>query len=557
MNANNYVAPCMSEKEEKFIEKEENGVRMKSTEHLSPATSFKGHLINSRILENIKNMHIEEPTLVQKYVVPLGLHGKDLLITAPTGMGKTISFLVPTINCLISSTLEGTNRFRNAHTHKTGGFGFGFSRKKTRALILTPTRELAMQVYEDSQKLLKGLSVTSGLAYGGVSRAEQESAIKKGVDIIIGTPGRVKDFAERKLLDLSKLSVLILDEADRMLEMGFEPQIRAIEIYLDKDTPRQTMMFSATFPDSLQKLAKEFFQKTPSEVHVGHGPLEAIKQEFVHIEGFDANRTKKNERFLALLEEYGYTPSNQPIDINAPKKSYSRPSVGNQFVWKKKNAAAPSAEIKPKEKEKPVEDTRPKIVVFVDQKVDCRDLERFLANKGIACATLHGDKVQAERESALYEFKNNISPILIATSVAARGLDIPGIALVINYAMPGDIKDYIHRIGRTGRAGKDGRAVTFISREDYSHAAALISILKKSNQKIPPFLEEISEVRVKGSSSGRPFGNIRHSVGFKKKEKEDAGTHFYNTKEIKHKEASVLNEKIDIVEDIDWDQEIS
>lgn len=543
----------MSEGEGKFVEKEENGVYLKSVENITPVSSFKGHLINSRILENMEAMKISSPTLVQKYVVPLGMHGKDLLITAPTGMGKTISFLVPTINYLISLPSQDSHRYRSRFGNKSSsGSAYG-SKKDISALILSPTRELTMQIYEDSQKLLKGISLTSSIAYGGTNKSHQVRNITKGTDLLIATPGRALDILSGNNVSISKISVLIFDEADRMLEMGFEKQIRDILGFLDSSRRRQTMMFSATFPLPLQRLAKEFFQKTPCEVHVGHGPLESIKQEFVHIEGFDSGKTKRNEKLLNLLAEYGYTPGEHSIDINTTRKSYSRPSASLNLSWNKKPSASekkkPSVEEAPKKKE----NDKPKIVVFVDQKVECRNLAAFLSRKGIECTSLHGDKEQSEREDALYEFKNNISPILIATSVAARGLDIPGIALVINYAMPSDIKEYIHRIGRTGRAGKNGRAVTFITRDDYSHVPALINILKKANQKIPAFLEGLPETRERGG--GRSFGG--RNVSLHKKKEEDAGTHFYETKEIKHKEPAKIEEEIKIKDDLDWGQEIS
>ncbi|KAI5189123.1 ATP-dependent RNA helicase DDX3X [Nematocida minor] len=552
MNTANYVPPCMSKKEEKLVEKEENGVRIKSADAITAITTFKGNLINMKILENMEGVGITKPTLVQRYVVPLGMHGRDLLISAPTGMGKTISFLVPTINYLLSHGAYQEKRFKSGY-QKSFGKSSSQPKRPIRGLVLTPTRELALQIYNDCEMLTNGLSLSAGYAYGGSEKHEQISILKKGVDLLIGTPGRIQDFADRKTIDLSNIQVLIFDEADRMLDMGFEKQIKEILQHLNPNTERQTMMFSATFPEPVQKLARAFFQKVPAEVHVGHGPLENIKQEIVHIEGYDQNRVKRNEKLMELLLEYGYAAGDKPIEKTAVR-SYSRQSPGMKMQWARKETAEPE-KVKKQEREK--EKEKPKIVIFVDQKVDCKELASFLNRKGIECASIHGDKMQSEREDALHEFKNNISPILAATSVAARGLDIPGIALVINYAMPADIKDYIHRIGRTGRAGKDGRAVTFITKEDYSHAPALIDILKKANQKIPSFLEEVASMRVKSGRGGHGRESHRQSSAGVFKKREDSGQHFQNTQEIKHKDAPVLTEKVKIVKNIDWTQEIS
>ncbi|KAI5159858.1 ATP-dependent RNA helicase DDX3X [Nematocida ausubeli] len=533
---NNYVPPSMNRQKENFLESEENGVRTKTKDKVTPMSSFKGQLIASKILENMKDNKITTPTLVQRYVMPLALHARDLLISAPTGMGKTISFLVPTLNFLYSTA----GSFAKKNKSFSGERRFQRVKKPTLALILVPTRELAIQIYNDSAALIEGLPITCGCVYGGVPKKEQIPSIINGVDLLIGTPGRIQDYLNYPgdLLNLSNIQVLIFDEADRMLDMGFEKQIRGILARLDRNQKRQTMMFSATFPPVVRKLAQEFFQQAPEEVHIGNGPIENIMQEIIQIEGHSKKHTERNERLMKILLEYGYTPS-----AAVEQKAFFAPrSPAALMQWGNKTKEP----VKKKEKEK--EASTPKIVIFVEKKEDCTTLSDYLHSRGILCTTLHGDKKQAEREFALSDFKDAM-PILIATSVAARGLDVPGIVLVVNYMMPADVKEYIHRIGRTGRAGKTGRSITFFTWDDQPQAASLIEILQKANQEVPKFLQDMAHAKSsKGGRGGKSF-----SGGNFTKKKDDSGQHFTETQEIKRKEAPVLSEKIEIQKNLSWD----
>ncbi|KAH9386690.1 ATP-dependent RNA helicase DDX3X [Nematocida major] len=551
MNANNYMPPPMSKKGEAPNRKQAEEVTTKGIENLNPIQSFKGQLISAKILENMENMKIDTPTLVQKYVMPLALHGKDMLISAPTGMGKTISFLVPVLNTLVGAkSLEKREKSSKYSQMYKGGHG----KRTIKALILTPTRELALQIHSETELLSKGMSISAGCVYGGVYRSDQKADIRRGLDLVIGTPGRILDFIKDATVnfDLSAVQMLVFDEADRMLDMGFEKQIREILQHLSPEMSRQTMMFSATFPAPVRALAKEFFQKVPVEVHVGHGLLEKIKQELVFVEEPDHYKQEKNEKLMSLLQEYGYTPSD-PIEMAQSRNSMFGRGGGHStpnLTWAhKKKDAEPKKEIK--EREQP-EKKQHKIVIFVDQKVECNSLSQHLHRNGISCTSIHGDKSQQERESSLGDFKSGALPVLIATSVAARGLDIPGISLVVNYSMPSDINDYVHRIGRTGRAGRSGRAVTFIGRGSAHQAADLIEILEKAKQTVPAFLAEM--LSFKGGRGGK--GNSRSMSSSTYRKKEDSGQHFQITREIKHKEVPVLSKKIEIQRNMSWENDI-
>ncbi|KAI5185405.1 ATP-dependent RNA helicase DDX3X [Nematocida homosporus] len=504
--------------DEDNLEIKESDVKVKTKCHpYHPITQFKGLLIDRKILKNMDDKGIHLPTLVQKYVIPLALSQEDLLTCAPTGMGKTLAFLVPTVNSL------SAGRSRRGH---------GPTRRAIRALILTPTRELAMQIFKDCQMLSEGLDIVSAMAYGGPeNRRDQVSALRRGADVLIGTPGRLQDFLNDHVIDLSAVEILVFDEADRMLDMGFEKQIRMLLTGLGHMS-RQTMMFSATFPESVQQIAQDFFQRAHSEVHIGHGPLENITQELIYTEGPDLKCTFRNDRLLELLAGLGHQvgPRVVPVEIEREKPA--------RLTWKR---PSPVVVTKPAA----VTSTRldlPKVVIFVEKKMQCRDLTEFLHRKGIPCISIHGDKQQQEREAALQKFKSGEIPILVATSIVARGLDIPGIELVVNYMLPNDIKDYVHRIGRTGRAGKKGRSVTFISRDDQAQAGALVDILKKANQPVPGFLADLVAAR------SRP----RVSNGsFKRREEKSEPQNVRETPRI-------LPEALDKLEDnLSWENEIS
>jgi ATP-dependent RNA helicase DeaD len=332
------------------------------------------------LIKAVERMGFKEPTPVQLETIPLLLAGKDVMAQAQTGTGKTAAFGLP----LLQNISRGRKPF---------------------ALILCPTRELGVQVAEEIKKLAYYMDDVRVLAiYGGRSIDEQISSLKKGVDIVVGTPGRIIDHLQRKTLDLSEIEYLVLDEADRMLDMGF---IEDIDYILEKvPKERQTMLFSATIPEGVRKIAASHMR--------------------------EYTKVDISEQDLVL-------PTTKQVYINIERKNK---------IW---------ALCRVLDKE------HPKAIVFAQTKMMVDIITKRLQSYGYPAAELHGDITQAKREKTLKDFRSGKIMILVATDVAARGLDIEGVTHVINYDIPEDPEIYVHRIGRTGRAGKEGVAITFIT----------------------------------------------------------------------------------------------
>jgi len=319
---------------------------------------------------------------------------------AQTGSGKTAAFLFPIISQMVKTNLPSDQ-----------GVGYGRRKVFPYALVLAPTRELACQIYDEAKKFSYKTGLKSVVVYGGAPIGLQLRDLERGCDILVATPGRLVDIMERARISVSQIRWLILDEADRMLDMGFEPQIRRIVEGEDmpKTGERQTLMFSATFPKEIQRLAASFLC---DYVFLAVGRVgsttELVTQKFIRVEEAD-----KQGMLLDLITSVkGLT------------------------------------------------------IIFVETKRKADMLEDFLIRDGFPATSIHGDRVQQDRTAALRTFSSGQTPYLIATNVAARGLDIDNIAHVINYDMPTDIDDYVHRIGRTGRAGKPGLATALISEEN-------------------------------------------------------------------------------------------
>lgn len=338
-----------------------------------------------------------EPTPIQAATWPYTLSGYDCIGVAETGSGKTLAFSVPAIRHI--SSLKSSSK---------GSSG-------VKVVVVSPTRELAMQIYETMEKFSRTAQLTAVCIYGGVPKDEQRQKLKRA-DIIVATPGRLQDLIDEGCADLSKVSYLVLDEADRMLDKGFEDAIRRI-ISVTPTASRQTLMFTATWPTSVRDLAATFM-KSPVKITIGdRDDLRAnirIKQT---IEVID--QRAKEQRLLSLLRQH---------QSGAQKDD--------------------------------------RILVFCLYKKEATRVEMFLRSQGCRVAAIHGDLSQAQRTQALGQFKDGSCPLLIATDVAARGLDIPKVKLVINVTFPLTIEDYVHRIGRTGRAGADGMAYTFFTEHD-------------------------------------------------------------------------------------------
>ena len=341
--------------------------------------------IENKLKRSIELAEFKTPTPIQSQSIPISLEGKDVLGTAQTGTGKTLAFTIPMLNKLLKN-------------------------KQAMALIICPTRELATQVMETVLKLnIREIGIGNALLIGGESMQKQLRQLKKGARIIVGTPGRINDHIERKSLNLSRVNYLVLDETDRMLDMGFTPQIEVILKFIPKD--HQTLLFSATLPENILKISQKYLNN-PERVSVGSlsTPIEKIKQE--------------------------------TFQITADKKYHE---LINQLVERSGS-----------------------ILVFVKTKHGADKIVKRLKYDGHKADAIHGNLRQSKRDRVIRGFRNGNSRILIATDVAARGLDIPVIKHVINYDLPQVPEDYIHRIGRTGRAGKDGSALTFLTNNDRS-----------------------------------------------------------------------------------------
>jgi ATP-dependent RNA helicase DDX3X len=378
-----------------------------------------------------------------------------LTFSLQTGSGKTAGFLFP----ILSASFTNGPRAPPAETTPS----YGRSRKAyPTALILAPTRELVNQIHEEARKFAYRSWVRPAVVYGGADINSQLRLIERGCDLLSATPGRLVDLIERGRISLSNIRYLVLDEADRMLDMGFEPQIR--RIVQEEDMPgiheRQTLMFSATFPRDIQMLAKDFL-KDYIFLSVGRvgSTSENITQKIEYVEDAD-----KRSVLLDLLHsnKTGLT------------------------------------------------------LVFVETKRMADMLSDFLLSNSFATTSIHGDRTQREREMALQTFRTGRTPIMVATAVAARGLDIPNVTHVINYDLPSDIDDYVHRIGRTGRAGNTGVSTAFFNRGNKNIVRDLVDLLREANQELPAWLESVAhESSFGGGSSfrGRGRGGSRGSRG--------------------------------------------
>ncbi|XP_004580611.3 probable ATP-dependent RNA helicase DDX43 isoform X1 [Ochotona princeps] len=377
------------------------------------------------VMKNITNTGFIKPTPIQAQVWPIVLQGIDVIGVAQTGTGKTLSYLMPGFIHLDCQPVE--------------------KRPRPGMLVLTPTRELALQVQAEcskySYKNLKSVCV-----YGGGDRDAQIEDISKGVDIIIATPGRLNDLQMNNFINLKSITYLVLDEADKMLDMGFEPQI--MKILLDVRPDRQTIMTSATWPYGVRRLAQSYL-KEPMIVYVGTLDLVAVS-------------TVKQNIIITTEEE---------------KRMHIQKFLEN---------------MSPKDK----------VIVFVSRKSVADHLSSDLVLRHISVESLHGNREQRDREKALDNFKTGKVRILIATDLASRGLDVHDITHVYNYDFPRNIEEYVHRVGRTGRAGKSGVSITLITRNDWRIASELINILERANQNIPEELVSMAE-RYKASKLRR------------------------------------------------------
>jgi ATP-dependent RNA helicase RhlE len=373
--------------------------------------AFTSLSLDDRLLEGVRDLGFKETRPVQSAVIPLALGGADLIACAETGTGKTCAFVVPILQRLLT---------QNATQPPASG--------KSRVLILAPTRELAVQIEDEIHGLAYHTAVTSAAVYGGVEMGAQERALRAGVDIIVATPGRLMDHMRQQNADLGSIELLVLDEADRMMDMGFWPDVQRIMSSLP--ARRQTLLFSATMPDEVVKLALEIMRE-PQFVQIG-------------------DRSKPATTIAHRAE---IVP------------------VAKKTQWLIDHLRRPEGPV----------------LVFTRTKIAADRLARHLAAAGVKCTALHADRSQDQRRQAVEGFRGGRYKVLVATDIAARGLDIDGIHTVINYEIPDSPEAYVHRVGRTGRADAAGRAITLVSpeeRRELSFLEKAVGVALECNQDV-------------------------------------------------------------------------
>jgi ATP-dependent RNA helicase RhlE len=354
---------------------------------------FSDFNLSASLKQQLANAKFVTPTPVQSAAIPPALEGRDILATAQTGTGKTLSFLVPLIEKMQGEKIQARGKNNDA---------FG--------LILLPTRELAMQVLEQYRKLTGNhgaAGLSAALVVGGLAEEPQLEQIRRGARLIVATPGRLEDFLSRKLVNLSGIKMLVLDEVDRMLDMGFQPAIKRIVAALP--TERQTLCYSATLSPQIGEVARDYL-RNPARIEIGS----VLKpSENVELQTFEVDKEKKQELLEHLLDSH-----------------------------------------------------RGSFLVFVRTKHGADRVARRLARNGHSATQIHGDRTQSQRNTALRSFAQGHHRVLVATDVAARGIDVPDVAHVVNYDLPREAEDFVHRIGRTGRASRRGVASTFAVPEE-------------------------------------------------------------------------------------------
>ncbi|MCO5602484.1 hypothetical protein L7F22_056616 [Adiantum nelumboides] len=438
------------ELEEVAAYRKELELRIRGKDVARPIRTWNQTGLSTKALETIKKMGFERPMPIQAQALPVIMNGRDCIGIAKTGSGKTLAFVLPMLR-----------HIKDQAPLVSGDGPIG--------LIMAPTRELVQQIHNDIKKFSKAMGLTAVPVYGGSGVAQQISDLKRGTEIVVCTPGRMIDIlctSAGKITNLRRVTYLVLDEADRMFDMGFEPQITRIVQNTRPD--RQTVLFSATFPRQVEVLARKVLNR-PVEIQVGGRSV--VNKDITQT----VEVRPDGERFLRLLELLG--------------------------EWFEKG----------------------KILVFVHSQDKCDNLFKDLVKSGYPCLSLHGAKEQTDRESTISDFKSNVCNLLIATSVAARGLDVKELELVVNYDVPNHYEDYVHRVGRTGRAGRKGSAVTFISADESRYAPDLVKALELSEQPVPEDLKKLAEDFMAKVNQGteQSHGSGYGGSGFKFNEEED------------------------------------
>ncbi|KAJ7179868.1 P-loop containing nucleoside triphosphate hydrolase protein [Mycena crocata] len=441
-----YVPPpdiaAMTDEEADLLRLELDSIKIRGLDCPRPVTKWSHYGLPANCLDVIKRLNYTAPTSIQAQAIPAIMSGRDVIGVAKTGSGKTIAFLLPLFRHIKDQRpldqMEGPI-----------------------AIVMTPTRELAVQIHRECKPFLKVMNLRAVCAYGGSPIKDQIAELKKGAEIIVCTPGRMIDLLTAnsgRVTNLKRVTYVVLDEADRMFDMGFEPQVMKIINNIRPD--RQTVLFSATFPKQMDALARKILHK-PLEITVGGRSVVAAEiEQIVEVRAEDT-------KFNRLLEILG--------------QMYN-------------------------------EDPECRTLVFVDRQEAADNLLRELMRKGYLCMSLHGGKDQVDRDSTIADFKAGVVPIVIATSVAARGLDVKQLRLVINYDAPNHMEDYVHRAGRTGRAGNKGTCVTFVTPDQDRYSVDIYRAVKASNAPVSKELEELANAFLeklktgKAHASGSGFG---------------------------------------------------
>jgi ATP-dependent RNA helicase DDX46/PRP5 len=443
----------MSQEDVELYREELEGIKVRGKNCPKPIKTWAQAGVSVKVLEILKKNNFDRPTPIQAQGIPIIMSGRDMIGIAKTGSGKTLAFLIPMFRHILDQPpLEVDD----------GPI----------AIIMTPTRELATQIAKECRKFTKYLNMNVVAVYGGTNISEQIAELKRGTEIIVCTPGRMIDMLAAnngRVTNLRRITYVVLDEADRMFDMGFEPQVNKI---LDNIRPdRQTVMFSATFPKKMEDLARKALHK-PIEVAVGGRSVVAkdVEQHVIVIE--------EDDKYLKLLELLG--------------------------VYQEEGS----------------------VIVFVDKQEHADDLTKRLLKNSYPCMALHGGVDQCDRESIMSFFKSSNMPLLIATSIAARGLDVKDLILVVNFDCPNHYEDYVHRCGRTGRAGNKGYAYTFITPDQKRYSGHIVKALELSSTPVPGELMSlwdnyVREMEAAGKKVKAITGGFE-GKGFKFNEQEEA-----------------------------------
>ncbi|ORY09244.1 P-loop containing nucleoside triphosphate hydrolase protein [Clohesyomyces aquaticus] len=416
-------------------------VTVEGKERVHPVREFDDAGLHPQMRENVRLCQYGQPTAIQSYCIPAVLTGHDVVACAQTGSGKTAAYLIP-----ILSKLMGKARMLAAPRPNPTRYNPATDRVRAEPLVLVvcPTRELACQIFDEARRLCYRTMLRPCVIYGGAPTRNQREQLEMGCDILVATPGRLMDFMNNlSLLSLSRLKFTVIDEADELLSSGWEEAMEKIfgggGMYTNEDADHTYLMFSATFPKSARRLARDYMEEDFVKIKVGRvgSTHENIKQHVIYVE-----ESAKNQALFDL------------IFSDSPQRT----------------------------------------LIFVNSKFKADSVDDFLYNKGLPTTSIHSDRTQREREDALRAFRTAKCPIMVATGVSARGLDVANIKHVINYDLPSSMHDgiteYIHRIGRTARIGNEGKATSFYNDRNEDIAEDLVKILIESKQEVPDFLQD-------------------------------------------------------------------